>query len=819
MLESKGFSIIELIVSLFLISVVTSISYMYLSSHLKVISMAKGYVNQEEVSHFIEQFFRKDTQCLATLRKAESDNGIYGGELTIDKLISVKADGTQQTASFFSGLKNKLVGDIEVSFFPLKNNREIAQLDYTIRKTDKKTGQLQAKKKSFYVDILRNNRGEIEACLGSSTPFSEYCKGGQEHMLIYDESSLNPVLSSLIEEAQPHGATWTTLTKNTFSSALGVSCLSYTVCNRGEWNNSIYCYNSCTDEVWSNGDSDDYRSLDDDKNCAGNNSRNRFLEKCDERKQFVCGRTTLALPSCSIDLNDFCHHDKNSVPPINSYSSLQIKNICESGSLNVSSSSSPIILPRGNYGDTTPIIRKIVRNNLTFGYVSTYARCEYSGQWQIMGVTCDEDPKVRPHGRPQNIWGRTELGAVCQPKYPPSKFSCRTSQTITLYPNISSDSLGPIPPETRSIKDIYKDQIDDYVAHGAPLRFTFNFKGRDSVSYTASCNAKTGRFKVLTQSPYCQARNRKLELDLIFVIDNSESMAEEQNNLAVNLDRFLNEFLNNDIKFHIAVTTTDSTNRLAGGFICNYGRCKGRKIRQIERVKDLLKTAIRAGIEGSWVERPFQSVLDLKRTHPEFFRKKAHLALFILTDEEEDSQFSEDDFINFLFSSSSRTYHLLEGRTASHNTRSISVSVSGLDRKKENTIAFIAVNDGSSASRFGHTCFNIMSRWGGYSYSVCPTCDNSHGENNEKLRSFMAKMDMMMDEDLVPPPGIYRSDNEVDLCNPDFADAIEILGDKLSALLQTVAPPVRPASLDILDQSSWPEALKDGLGALKTHCP
>ena len=806
MLESKGFSIIELIVSLFLISVVTSISYMYLSSHLKAISMAKGYVNQEEVSHFIEQFFRKDAQCRATLRKAESDNVIYGGELTVYKLISVKADGTQQPASFFSGLKNKLDGNIGVSFFPLKNNREMAQLDYTIRKTDKKTGQLQSRKKSFYVDILRNNQGKIEACLGSSTPFSEYCKGGQEHMLIYDESSLNPVLSSLIEEAQPHGATWTTLTKNKFSSALGVSCLSYTVCNRGKWNSNIRCYNSCTDEVWSSGESDGYRSLDDDKNCAGNNSRNRLLVKCDEGKQFLCRRTTLTLPSCSIDLNDFCHHDKNSVPPINSYSSLQIKNICESGSLNVSSSSSssPIILPRGNYGDTTPIIRKIVRNNLTFGYVSTYARCEYSGQWQIMGVTCDEDPKVRPHGRPQNIWGRKKQGAVCRPQYPPSNFSCRTSQTITLYPNISSDSLGPILPATLSIKDIYKDQIDDYVAHGAPLRFVFNFKGRDSVSYTASCNAKTGRFKVLTQSPYCQARNRKPELDMIFVIDNSGSMAEEQHNLVVNLDRFLNEFLNNDIKFHIAVTTTDSSNRLAGGFICNYGRCKGRKIRQIDRVKSLLKPAIRAGIRGSWTERSFQPVLDLKRTHPEFFRKKAVLAMFFLTDEEEQSRFSEDDFINFLFSSSSRTYHLLEGRTFSFNTRSISVSVSGLDRKKENTIAFIAVNDGSSASRFGH----YVNRDGS-----SPTCDN-RGGNNAILRGFLAKMD----GGSVPPSGIYRSPNEVDLCDPDFADALQRFGVSLSDLLQTVAPPARPASLDTLDQSSWPEALRNSLGALNIDC-
>ena len=220
--EDKGFSIADLAVSLFLISIVTSISYKYLFDHMKSLSATKGYVDQQEVSHFIEKFFRRDIQCTKTLQKAERASGNTGRDFTINELMSVRADGTEQTAVFFSGLKKKLVGSggVDVSFFPMRNNRELAKFDYTIRQTDKDTGQLEEKKRSFQVEILRNNRGEIEKCLNTSQAV-EYCPGGAHHLLTYDESSLNPITSNIIRTSGAHGTVYKTLSISKFDDVKG----------------------------------------------------------------------------------------------------------------------------------------------------------------------------------------------------------------------------------------------------------------------------------------------------------------------------------------------------------------------------------------------------------------------------------------------------------------------------------------------------------------------------------------------------------------------------------------------------------------------
>ena len=50
--------------------------------------------------------------------------------------------------------------------------------------------------------------------------------------------------------------------------------------------------------------------------------------------------------------------------------------------------------------------------------------------------------------------------------------------------------------------------------------------------------------------------------DLLFVVDNSGSMSEEQENLARSFDTFIHWLTQENVDFHIAITTTDvETNR------------------------------------------------------------------------------------------------------------------------------------------------------------------------------------------------------------------------------------------------------------------
>ena len=372
--------------------------------------------------------------------------------------------------------------------------------------------------------------------------------------------------------------------------------------------------------------------------------------------------------------------------------------------------------------------------------------------------------------------GRKKQSGVCWAKHPSDRFSCSARGKVTLYPNVKSDSNGPIPPETLSIKEIYNDEISDRVEHGVPLRFVFDFKGRDSVSYTVACDSSAGRFKVLNQSKYCAHKDRRPQLDMIFVIDNSGSMIQEQHNLATNLDRFLDQFLSDKINYHITVTTTDSEDRI-GGFLCNYKNCKGKNM-SISATTSRLKSAIRAGAGGNRIEKSFQPIVDIKQRQPDFFRPKSILALFFLTDEDDQSRFSIARFMDFLFGSA-----VIKG-------------VTGINRKsRKNTIVFAGLNDKRSRALYGtRHCHSNM--------------------EPETIRRFMAILDNVS----VSNPSLYKSPNEVDLCDPDFSDRLQIFGVRLASLLQVAEAPQRPLALNILDNSSLPEELKTSSGQINIDC-
>ncbi len=739
--KESGFSLIELIVGTVVASVVAFMSLGYLHLYLKTIQHSEGYISQEETSHFIEKFFKNPDFCAETMKKAES-SGIPGAELSID----LDLHAPSKAKGLFKDWKQNLNGDIEVSFFPLKNNMDLAHIQWTL--SAKVQGDLQKREKSSYIEVVRDNQGKISNCLKSSES-TQICKGGVKHILTYDQSSLNPITSSLIENPGPHGKSYKTLTLNSYDDGRSLSCLSHTYCHKGDWNNSLWCYNSCADSVYSTGD-EKYRSLSSNKDCSGGSKQGQTV-KCRKNKKSWCQAEVLSHPKCSIDLKPYCKKDKNE-DPVGSYSP-DMQAICQGkGRAEISGR---ISLPEGDYGDTFARPKEVSIKGNHFGYLSIYALCDYSGKWHIMGATCDKAPLT---GETKNVWGRVKKSNNrCVPEYPSNKFSCSSGGNITLTPGISSDGEGPIPNKSIHIKEIYKHQIGTRVAHGAPLRFMYDFNGRSPTIYTAVCNSKTGRFEVTDKSLFCQAEDRSAKLDMVFVIDNSRSMKHEQENLAKNLIQFFEEFLNDEVDTHIAVVTTDNKNLLSGSFLCNKPNCRGRKA-SITQIQDRLKKAIKnAGTEGSQDERLFRPVMRIKSSLPGFFRSQAVLALYFLTDED-DYDNNHQGMIDFLFSSSK------------------------LNRNPQKTIAFIAVNDSNSKTNYGGA-----------------NCENGIQKPvPASMRRFVNLMNTKK-----------AMGYEVDLCDNHFGERMKEFGVQLSSLLQTAKPPQRPASLDALDTNKLPEPLKD----------
>ncbi len=145
------------------------------------------------------------------------------------------------------------------------------------------------------------------------------------------------------------------------------------------------------------------------------------------------------------------------------------------------------------------------------------------------------------------------------------------------------------------------------------------------------------------------------KMDVLFVIDNSGSMDEEQANLAENFPKFievLNAFQGGSLDYHVGVTTTSFPNELFGmmfgsGAAGALLKTDGMTRPWVERadpgaVATFTKLAM-VGLGGSGNEQPLraaraavtQPVADA--ANKGFLREDALLAVVILTDEEDGS--------------------------------------------------------------------------------------------------------------------------------------------------------------------------------------
>ena len=130
--------------------------------------------------------------------------------------------------------------------------------------------------------------------------------------------------------------------------------------------------------------------------------------------------------------------------------------------------------------------------------------------------------------------------------------------------------------------------------------------------------------------------------DILFVIDNSCSMSNEQNNLATNSALFVDELLMSGVDFQIAVVTTDNPS-IRGGIITN----------STPDVYSELSDAIVAGTVGSAIEMGQEMAKkalegDL-RPSSGFQRTDAFLSVIIVSDEDDFSLSSDTEYYDYFF--------------------------------------------------------------------------------------------------------------------------------------------------------------------------
>ncbi len=124
-------------------------------------------------------------------------------------------------------------------------------------------------------------------------------------------------------------------------------------------------------------------------------------------------------------------------------------------------------------------------------------------------------------------------------------------------------------------------------------------------------------------------------IDILFVVDNSGSMQNEQIKLANNFDTFIDYFLKSNIDFKIGIITSDSADNIDAKEKLTSTEAKADET----KFKELFKKTIKVGIRGEDLEKPAFYSKKFFENNPNWVNNKdAYLAVIIISDEDDSSK-------------------------------------------------------------------------------------------------------------------------------------------------------------------------------------
>jgi len=151
---------------------------------------------------------------------------------------------------------------------------------------------------------------------------------------------------------------------------------------------------------------------------------------------------------------------------------------------------------------------------------------------------------------------------------------------------------------------------------------------------------------------FAQSASPSKKLDVVWVIDNSGSMADEQISLGENFSAFINDFILKDIDFKMAITTTDASSAAKKGRLVAGSDIKltSQKAKENElQFKEDFKNLVYVGTSGSGVEKGLEASEGFMQKYASsFLRPDAYLAVVIISDEEDQSSKTAAEYANFL---------------------------------------------------------------------------------------------------------------------------------------------------------------------------
>ncbi|WPU67065.1 hypothetical protein [Peredibacter starrii] len=149
-----------------------------------------------------------------------------------------------------------------------------------------------------------------------------------------------------------------------------------------------------------------------------------------------------------------------------------------------------------------------------------------------------------------------------------------------------------------------------------------------------------------------QANSQTKKLDIVWIIDNSGSMSDEQEALGDNFSAFIEDFITKDVDFKMAITTTDTSSSSKKGQMVYGSDTKltsaKAKLNEAQFMRDF-KSLVRVGTSGSGYEKGLEASEGFMQKYASsWVRPDAYLAVVVLSDEEDQSSKSVKAYTDYL---------------------------------------------------------------------------------------------------------------------------------------------------------------------------
>jgi hypothetical protein len=148
-----------------------------------------------------------------------------------------------------------------------------------------------------------------------------------------------------------------------------------------------------------------------------------------------------------------------------------------------------------------------------------------------------------------------------------------------------------------------------------------------------------------------QTGEQTKKLDIVWIIDNSGSMADEQAALGLNFDAFIQDFITKNVDFKMAITTTDTRSSFKGLMV------PGSEVKlnstaaqnNPQQFMTDFRNMVKVGTSGSGNEKGLEASEGfMQRYAATFIRQDAYLAVVILSDEEDQSPKAVTAYTDYL---------------------------------------------------------------------------------------------------------------------------------------------------------------------------